>query len=153
MILHELFIDIAYLRIVSNWAPSLELESLEGRVATRNMVANGQVSKLALGYKKRPPNTLKYRRREISSILKEDFETKRIVGLGNYAIQGKWLAVGIDNLRHKDLTWQKLLYQCSPRLVKFLVNAIPNLILLITFGDGKLKATINAIYVESAMHH
>lgn len=109
-----------------NWAPSLELESLEGRLATKDIVGNGQVHKLGLGYNKKPCNSLKSRRREISSILKEDFERKRIVGLGNYAIQGRWLAVGIDNLRHKDLTWNKLLYQCSPRLVKFLVNAIPN---------------------------
>ena len=27
---------------------------------------------------------------------------------------------------HKDLTWKELLYQCSDRLIKFLVNAIPN---------------------------
>ena len=59
-------------------------------------------------------------------MLKEDFERKRLVKLSNYAVQGKWLTVGIDNLRHKDLTWNKLLYQCTPRLVKFLVNAIPN---------------------------
>ena len=32
----------------------------------------------------------------------------------------------IDNMQKKDLTWTKLLYQCSDRLVKFLVNAIPN---------------------------
>jgi hypothetical protein len=29
-------------------------------------------------------------------------------------------------MMHKDLTWKKLLYQCSDRLVKFLVNAIPD---------------------------
>ena len=44
---------------------------------------------------------------------------KRIVKTCNYVVQGKWLSVGIDNLRHKELTWNKLLYQCSPRLVKF----------------------------------
>ena len=57
--------------------------------------------------------------------MKEDAENDRIVGLGRYEIQAKWLAVGIDNMRHKDLTWNKILYQCSDRLLKFIVNAIP----------------------------
>ena len=35
-------------------------------------------------------------------------------------------AVGIDNMWRKDLTWNKLIYQCSDRLVKFIINAIPN---------------------------
>src|SRR5215468_5780120 len=49
-----------------------------------------------------------------------------MISLQKYQMQAKWLSVGIDNMMHKDLTWNKLLYQCSERLVKFLVNAIPN---------------------------
>ena len=51
--------------------------------------------------------------------MKEDAENQRIVDLGCYEIQAKWLSVGID------LTWKKMLYQCSDRLLKFIVNAIP----------------------------
>ena len=59
-------------------------------------------------------------------MMKEDTECKRLVELEQYQVQAKWLSVGIDNMQRKDLTWTKLLYQCSDRLVKFLVNAIPN---------------------------
>ena len=61
--------------------------------------------------------------------MKDDAEQKRLVLLGTYEIQAKWLAVGIDNMWRKDLTWNKLLYQCSGRLVKFIVNAISNWLL------------------------
>jgi hypothetical protein len=56
--------------------------------------------------------------------MKEDVENQRIVDLGSYKIQAKWLSVGIDEMQRKDLSWQKILYQCSDRLLKFIVNAI-----------------------------
>ena len=52
-------------------------------------------------------------------MMKEDVENQRLVELGKYEIQAKWLAVGIDNMQRKDLTWNKMLYQCSDRLIKF----------------------------------
>ena len=61
---------------------------------------------------------MKEKRMELVKLMKEDAENDRIVGLGRYEIQAKWLAVGIDNMRHKDLTWNKILYQCSDRLLK-----------------------------------
>ena len=110
------------------WAPSIELESLEGQLVTRDMIGNAQCDgiKAGVGYRKKHKTASNSRRREITGLIKEDYEQKRLVNLGMYTNQAKWLSVGIENMRHKDLTWQKLLYQCSPRLVKFLVNAIPN---------------------------
>lgn len=108
------------------WVPTIELESLEGHAATRDMVECGQVGRLGLGFRKKPKVTLKSRRHDLTLMTRDDFERKRIVALGKYTNQAKWLSVGLDNMMHKDLTWQKLLYQCSDRLVKFIVNAIPN---------------------------
>ena len=65
-------------------------------------------------------------RKDLVAIMKGENEHKRLVALGDYKMQANWMSVGIDNMMHKDLTWNKLLYQCSDRLVKFLVNAIPN---------------------------
>ena len=93
---------------------------------TKDMVASGQCSGLGLGFRRKSVVSLKFRRRELTKMIKEDFENNRIVNLGKYTNQAKWLAVGLDSMMYKDLTWQKLLYQCSDRLIKFLVNAIPN---------------------------
>ena len=43
-------------------------------------------------------------RRKQLVVLIEDAENERIVGLGRYKMQAKWLSVGIDNMRYKDLT-------------------------------------------------
>jgi len=103
------------------FAPSLELESYEGQLATKDIVGNAQSGTSGLGYHKilRPKSCLKERRKGLVRLMKEDAENKRLVALGKYEIQGKWLSVGIDNMWRKDLTWNKLLYQCSDRLVKF----------------------------------
>ena len=90
------------------------------------MVEIGQASRLGLGFRRKPKVTPKSRRHDLIIMMREDFERKRMVALGKYTNQAKWLNVGLDNMMYKDLTWQKLLYQCSDRLVKFLVNAIPN---------------------------
>jgi hypothetical protein len=110
------------------FAPTLELESYEGRLTTKEIVGNAQHGTSGLGFHKhrRQINSLKDRRKEIVRMMKEDAEQKRLVELEKYQIQAKWLAVGIDKMQRKDLTWNKLLYQCSDRLIKFLVNAIPN---------------------------
>jgi hypothetical protein len=110
------------------FAPSLELESYEGQLATKDVVGNAQHGTSGLGFNltTRKKSSLKNRRKELVQLMKDEAEQKRLVELGKYEIQAKWLAVGIDNMWRKDLTWNKLLYQCSDRLVKFLVNAIPN---------------------------
>ena len=111
------------------FAPSLELESYEGQLATKHVVGNAQSGTTGLGFNKKVTRlnlSVKERRKELVGLMKKDTESKRLVELGKYEIQAKWLAVGIDNMWRKDLTWNKLLYQCSDRLVKFLVNAIPN---------------------------
>ena len=110
------------------FAPSLELESYEGRLATNDIIGNAQLGSSGLGFchKRKVKPSLKERRKGLINLMKEDVESQRLVKLGKYEIQSKWLAVGIDNMRRKDLTWNKMLYQCSDRLLKFLVNAIPN---------------------------
>jgi hypothetical protein len=112
------------------FVPSFELESYEGRLATKTIVGNAQIGTSGLGFHKsrwqKSTVNLKDKRKQIVKMMKDDAEDKRLVELGKYEIQAKWLAVGIDNMQRKDLTWNKLLYQCSDRLVKFLVNAIPN---------------------------
>ena len=105
------------------FAPSLE--SNEGQLATKDVVGNAQSGTTGLDLT-RLSLSVKERRKELVGLMKKDTESKRLVELGKYEIQAKWLAVGIDNMWRKDLTWNKLLYQCSDRLVKFLVNAIPN---------------------------
>jgi hypothetical protein len=110
------------------FAPSLELESYEGKLVTKDIVGNTQHGTSGLGFHKsrRQKSSLKDKRKELVRMMKEDTEQKRLVELEKYQIQAKWLAVGIDNMQRKDLTWTKLLYQCSDRLIKFIVNAIPN---------------------------
>jgi hypothetical protein len=105
-----------------------ELESYEGKLVTKDIVGNTQHGTSGLGFHKsrRQKSSLKDKRKELVRMMKEDTEQKRLVELEKYQIQAKWLAVGIDNMQRKDLTWTKLLYQCSDRLIKFIVNAIPN---------------------------
>ena len=107
------------------FAPSLELESYEGKLVTKEIVGNAQTGTGGLGLRPRRQQSLKEKRKELVKLMKEDAENQRIVDLGRYETQAKWLSVGIDNMQHKDLTWKKLLYQCSDRLLRFLVNAIP----------------------------
>ena len=71
-----------------------------------------------LGLRKKPPRTMKTMRKDLVAIMKGENEHKRLVALGDYKMQANWMSVGIDNMMHKDLTWNKLLYQCSDRLVK-----------------------------------
>ena len=92
---------------------------------TKEIVGNAQTGTGGLGLRPQKKQSLKEKRKNLVKLMKEDAEHQRIVDLGRYEIQAKWLSVGIDNMQHKDLTWQKLLYQCSDRLLKFIVNAIP----------------------------
>ena len=101
-------------------------ESYEGRLATQEIIGNAQVGTGGLGLRPQKKQSLKDKRRELVKLMKEDAEHQRIVDLGQYEMQAKWLSVGIDNMQRKDLTWNKILYQCSDRLLKFIVNAIPD---------------------------
>jgi len=98
---------------------------MEGQLVTKEIVGNAQIGTGGLGLRPRKKQSLKEKRKELVKLMKEDAESKRIVDVGCYEIQAKWLSVGIDNMQHKDLTWKKILYQCSDRLLKFIVNAIP----------------------------
>src|SRR6185295_5908436 len=122
------------------------------QLATKDVVGNAQLGTSGLGFNKirrRTKSFLKDRRKELVGLMKSDVEQRRLVELGRYEIQAKWLSVGSDNMWRKDLTWNKLLYQCSDRLVKFLVNAIPNwLRLLICCGNGIKKVIINVVFVD-----
>ena len=93
---------------------------------TQEIVGNAQTGTGGLGLRPKRKQSLKDKHKEIIKLMKEDAENQRIVDLGRYEMQAQWLSVGLDEMQRKDLTWQKILYQCSDRLLKFIVNAIPN---------------------------
>ena len=55
--------------------------------------------------------------------MKKEAESKRLVVLHEYQMQASWLAWGLDNMMKQDRSWQFLLYQCSERFLKFVINA------------------------------
>ena len=78
---------------------------------TKEIVGNAQTGTRGLGLCPKKKQSLKETRQEIVKLMKEDAEHNRIVALGRYEIQAKWLSVGLDNMWRKDLTWNKILYQ------------------------------------------
>ena len=82
-------------------APSLELESYEDRLTTKEIVGNAQTGIGGLGLRPRKKQSLKDKRKELVKLMKEDAENQRIVDLGSYEIQAKWLSVGIDEMQRK----------------------------------------------------
>ena len=62
------------------FVPSLELESLEGKLATKDLIGNAQTGTSGLGLRKKPPSTFKSRRRELIT-MKDEIEHKRMISL------------------------------------------------------------------------
>ena len=102
----------------------LELERLEGIVASENVTRNAQSDRKGLGYNLNSRKKLSDRER-IMAVRKEEAEHKwKILSLA-YKMQGEWLQF-TDHMMTDDLSWDKILWGYSDRLLKFLVNATAN---------------------------
>ena len=55
--------------------------------------------------------------------MRRDAERKRLVLLEKYQLQNSWLKWGLSDMMSKDLTWNKLLYGYSEKLLKFVLNS------------------------------
>ena len=62
-------------------------------------------------------------RQVIVDIIKQEAKDARLAPLHDYEMQNDWMRWGWDWLMHKDLTWQKVLYQYSDKLLKWVLNA------------------------------
>ena len=102
----------------------MELERLEGIVASDNMTRKAQSDRKGLGYSANFEKKLPARERLIA-VRKEEAEHKRKVLSLTYIMQGEWLQF-TDCMMADDLSWDKILWGYSDRLLKFFVNATAN---------------------------
>ena len=103
-------------------SPCLELEFVERTKALDLSAAGRHGGRQGLGFRPQPERKLKPRQ-ELIALMKKEAEDKRLVVLHGYRMQASWLAWGLDNMMKQDRSWQFLLYQCSERFLKFVINA------------------------------
>ena len=106
-------------------SPCLDVERLEREQQLDAMSARAQSDRRGLGFnpipdrKSNPRADLVYR-------LKSEAEHKRLVILHQYEMQADWLSWGLDNMMMRDLSWNTIIYQCTQRLLKFVLNSQQN---------------------------
>ena len=110
-------------------SPCLRLEKLEATASLRTIVGNAQTGRRGLGagltskkWVAKGMSTVEQRHRLVS-IMKEEAEHNRIVALQDYEMQASWLRWGLDKQMGKDFSWNKIIYQYSASLLKFIINA------------------------------
>ena len=85
-------------------------------------------------------DSLATHRKLVSSSLKLHAETRRmeLLHLRDYDMQCNWLSL-VDKVIADDLTWQKIIYGYSSRLLKLLIHLRANTSLLLTTFDGGIS--------------
>ena len=112
-------------------SPCMELEKLEDQLRIHDVIGNGQTGRRGLGYgrtrgKRRvvASESSKQRRQRMVELMKVETEQQRLEVLHEYKMQNSWLSYAwLDGMMAKDLTWGKMLFQYSDRLLKFVLNA------------------------------
>ena len=111
-------------------SPCLQLEALEGQLRIQDVIGNAQIGKRGLGYgasRKQHAvlgQSAKQRRQRMIQLMKDETEQNRLAVLHEYQMQTSWLSYAwLDGAMAKDLTWSKILFQYSDRLLKFVLNA------------------------------
>lgn len=106
-------------------SPCLQLEDVEGDAKIQDVIGNAQFGKTGVGYRKVRKaftDARKERRHQIGLIMRRDAERKRLAS-GEYKLQNSWLKWGLSDVMSKDLTWNKILYGYSDKLLKFVLNS------------------------------
>ena len=108
-------------------SPCLDLEDLELRALTLPMAKSrgGRAPGFNSLMKKKwfKQSRLAAQRQVIVDMIKQEAKDARLAPLHDYEMQNDWMRWGWDWLMHKDLTWQKVLYQYSDKLLKWVLNA------------------------------
>ena len=114
------------------------------------MTRTSQSDRKGLGYNSNSEKKLSDRERHLA-VRKEEAEHKwKVLSLA-YAMQGKWLRF-TDCMMADELSWDKLLWGYSDRLLKFLVNATAkHYHLQIILKDGTLLNPIAVAFVVPKM--
>jgi hypothetical protein len=108
----------------------LDLEALEVKAQSKLLVDSfrGQTGRKGVGFgqqrkKWRKLTKVGALRETVAEIIKEEAEQARLVPLHDYEMQSAWMKWGLDWTMHKDLSWTKILYQYSDKLLKWVLNA------------------------------
>ncbi len=107
-------------------SPCLQLERLEGDVKLQKIIGNAQSGKTGLGYRKMRSaftDSNKEHRYQVGLFMRREAEQKRLVYLQSYELQNSWLKWGLSDMMEKDLTWNKIMFGYSEKLLKFVLNS------------------------------
>ncbi len=108
-------------------SPCLQLEEALGALRLEDIKGRTQTGRHGLGFVRQQKSEVSERAR-VKRWMKEEEEAKRVAALFNYQMQAGWLQWSDDlqDMMEKDLSWKKMLYQYSDRLLRFVVNSLQN---------------------------
>ena len=104
-------------------SPCLQLEESLSALRIEDMVGKPNVGRAGLGFHKEKPVS---ERDRVKLWLKQEQEAKRLVTCISYEMQNDWVCWRdhVSDVMQRDMTWQKILWQYSDKLVRFCANAI-----------------------------
>lgn len=108
----------------ATWRPTLALERAEAAVHTQQIVGAANLGHQGLGYGKAKlscTNSRQEHRKKVCNQVEADAETKRFAEEADHAVQGCWQKW--SQAEAADTSWKRLLYQMSPDIVRFWLNA------------------------------